>query len=99
MALPLAFLALCVIIVLGNRNAGLAIAAVVFFAAALWRQWRYSSAIERLGFSPQLANYLLPGAALFSLLLVNSTWAHRWRGRVEWKGREYRAGAPRKEAK
>lgn len=99
MALPLAFLALCVIIVLGNRNAGLAIAVVVFLAAALWRQWRYSSAIERLGFSPQLANYLLPGAALFSLLLVNSTWAHRWRGRVEWKGREYRAGAPRKEAK
>jgi Glycosyl transferase family 2 len=98
-AVPLAFLALCVIIAFDRTSGTLAIAGAGVFLVALGRQWTYGSALQRLGFNPQMANYLLPGAALFSLLLLGSVRAHRWKRRVEWKGREYPAGAPRKEAK
>jgi chlorobactene glucosyltransferase len=93
LALPLAFCALCVMIVVGQGSAGWALAGVVVFMAVLARQWSYSSALERLGFDPRLANYMFPGAGLFCLVLVNSALAHRWKRRVQWKGREYRAGA------
>jgi len=49
----------------------------------------YSGALKRIGFAPELANYLVPGAALFSLMLVDSLVAHRWLGSVSWKGRAY----------
>lgn len=99
LTLPVAFLALCMGIALDYGGAGLALAAVLVFAAALWRQWRYSAALERLGFNPRLANYLYPGAALFSLLLVNSAWAHRWKRSVRWKGRDYPPSATGKDGK
>jgi cellulose synthase/poly-beta-1,6-N-acetylglucosamine synthase-like glycosyltransferase len=99
LALPLVFFLLCVAIVVGRGSMGLALAAVGVLGAALARQWSYSSALERLGFGPLLANYLFPGACLFSLLLVNSVLSHRWKRRVRWKGREYPARAPQKEGK
>ncbi len=49
----------------------------------------YAKALKWIGFSPDLANYLIPGAALVSLMLVDSMVAHRWLGSVSWKGREY----------
>jgi cellulose synthase/poly-beta-1,6-N-acetylglucosamine synthase-like glycosyltransferase len=99
LALPLIFIVLCVMMVLGHGGAGLALAAVGVFAAALWRQWSYSAALKRLGFDPRLANYLLPGAGLFSLLLINSALAHRWKRRVQWKGREYPSRPHEREVK
>lgn len=96
MALPIAFFALCLVMVLAHGSAAAALAAVGIFLAALWRQWNYSTALGRLGFDPRLANYLIPGAALFSLLLVSSGLAHRLRRSVRWKGREYPVGSPGK---
>lgn len=52
----------------------------------------YSRALKRIGFAAELANYLVPGAALFSLMLIDSMVAHRWLGSVSWKGREYSTG-------
>jgi chlorobactene glucosyltransferase len=88
-ALPVGFLALCLVMVFGRVSAARALATVVLFSAAVWRQWRYSSVLERLGFDPRLSNYGIPGAGLFTLLLANSALAHRMRGSVGWKGREY----------
>jgi glycosyltransferase involved in cell wall biosynthesis len=98
-ALPLIFVALCVMMVFWHSGAALALAAVMILIAALWRQWTYRASLGRLGFDPRLANFLVPGAGLFGLLLMNSALAHRWRRSVRWKGREYRAGLPRKEVK
>jgi glycosyltransferase involved in cell wall biosynthesis len=88
-ALPIAFLALCLVMVFARANAALALATVVLFFAVVWRQWRYGSALQRLGFDLRLAPYGIPGAGLFALLLVNSVLAHRVRGSVGWKGRDY----------
>jgi glycosyltransferase involved in cell wall biosynthesis len=52
-------------------------------------RYLYSRALKLIGFPPELANYLVPGAALFGLMLVDSMVAHRWLGSVSWKGREY----------
>lgn len=97
LGVPVAFFALCLLMVLGYGSAPVALATVGVFLAALWRQWSYSAALERLGFDSRLANYLVPGACLFVLLLINSVLAHRWKGSVRWKGREYPAWAPGKE--
>lgn len=97
LGVPVAFFALCLLMGLGYGSAPLALAAVSVFLAALWRQWSYSAALGRLGFDPRLANYLVPGACLLSLLLLNSLLAHRWRGSVRWKGRKYPAPASGKE--
>lgn len=85
----LAFLALCLWLVGGQGSTRIALAAVACFLAAVWRQWSYSQGLRRIGFDPCLARYQVPGAALLSLLLVNSAWAHRLKGRVQWKGRAY----------
>ena len=74
----------------GRGGAGVIAATVVSFALALLRQWQYARALSRLGFDARLAGYQPAGAALLSLLLLNSAIAHRWRGSVEWKGRAYR---------
>ncbi len=96
-ALPLIFIALCVMMVFWHSGA--ALAAVAVFVAALWRRWTYRVSLARLGFDPRLANFLVPGAGLFGLLLINSALAHRWRRSVRWKGREYPARTPRKDGK
>jgi glycosyltransferase involved in cell wall biosynthesis len=96
-ALPLIFIALCVMMVFWHSGA--ALAAVAVFVAALWRRWTYRVSLGRLGFDPRLANFLVPGAGLFGLLLINSALAHRWRRSVRWKGREYPAPTPRKDGK
>jgi glycosyltransferase involved in cell wall biosynthesis len=98
-ALPLIFIALCVMMIFWHGGPALVRAAVAVFVAALWRQWRYSLALARLGFDPRLGNLLVPGAGLFGLLLINSALAHRWKRSLRWKGREYPAPVPRKEGK
>ncbi len=89
---PLLFLASCMTLALGYGHAGLAVIAVVLLAISLIRQWVYLGAILRLGFEPRIANYLFPGAALFSLLLVNSVLAYQLKRGVKWKGRSYPEG-------
>jgi hypothetical protein len=85
----LAFLGLCAALVAGHGGGAAVLAAVGCFLIALFRQWNYSRALARLGFEPRLANYQLPGAVLMGMLLVNSVWAYRHGGQVEWKGRKY----------
>lgn len=60
-----------------------------FLAAVGAGRYFYSQALKRIGFAPEFANYLIPGAALFGLMLVDSMVAHRWLGSVSWKGRAY----------
>jgi len=47
----------------------------------------YRRRLLALDFHPALANYYWLGSALFGVLLLNSLRAHRWSGRVHWKGR------------
>ena len=49
----------------------------------------YRRRLLALDFDPALANYYWLGSALFGALLLNSLRAHRWSGRVHWKGRAY----------
>jgi len=89
-ALPaLAFLAASFWLAAGHGSAVSAAVAVGCFLLAVSSQWGYGRALRRLGFDVRLASYQVPGALLFSLMLANSTWAHRWAGHVRWKGREY----------
>jgi chlorobactene glucosyltransferase len=53
---------------------------------------RYGHQLDRAGFSSRLAKYYPLGAPIVSLLLLNSLWAYRRTGRVEWKGRSYSVG-------
>lgn len=89
LAPPLAFLVLCLVVVLGRGSAATALVAVGCFLLAVLRQWSYGQALSRLGFDPRLANYQTLGAGLFSLLLLNSARAHRLKGSIQWKGRTY----------
>jgi chlorobactene glucosyltransferase len=65
-----------------------AIGAVCLLVAAV-RRFVYGRQLARLGFAPNLANYGIVGAGIFTALLLESTVAHRWLGSVSWKGREY----------
>jgi len=85
----LAFLALCFWFVVGRGSAATALVAVACLSGTVRRQLKYRQALRGLGFDPRLASYWLPGAALLSLLVLNSAVAHRLTGRVEWKGRAY----------
>lgn len=49
----------------------------------------YRRRLRELDFSPSLAPYYWLGSALIGALLLNSWRAHRWGGRIEWKGRAY----------
>ena len=51
----------------------------------------YRRRLLALDFHPALANYYWLGSALFGALLLNSLRAHRWSGRVHWKGRRIRS--------
>jgi chlorobactene glucosyltransferase len=98
-ALPVAFFALCFLLVWGYGSSAVALAAIGLFFAALWRQWNFGAALERLGFETRLANYLILGAGLFAALLVNSARAHRWKRSVRWKGRAVSTAAAGKDEK
>lgn len=91
-ALPLAFLAVCLAVIAGDGKAAMAGLAVAFLLGSVWREWSYCGALERLGFAPQLAAYLPVGGVLFALLALHSFRAHRWRGSIAWKGRRYSTG-------
>lgn len=89
---PSAYLGLCFLAALGRVNI-----ATLFITGACWlivlgRLKNYKRLLQWLGFEPELVNYLIPGAGLFGLLLLNSMRAHRWTGSVEWKGRRYLTG-------
>jgi glycosyltransferase involved in cell wall biosynthesis len=84
-----AFIVLCLWLVAEPSGMAVALGAVACFLLAALREWSYARALQRLGFDVRLAGYLVPGALLFSLMLVNSASAHRLSGHVEWKGRKY----------
>jgi hypothetical protein len=85
----LAFIGLAVAWALGAGDAPMMLAAASFFLLAALRQWNYGRSLSQIGFDPRLASYQPLGAAIFGLLLLNSAWAYRLGGRVEWKGRTY----------
>ena len=58
-------------------------------ALTMVRRSIYGRELAHIGFGRDLANYGVPGAALFLMLLVESLAAHRWLGSVRWKGRDY----------
>lgn len=87
--LPLGFLVLAALIALGRGSEWMLMALVLCFVCAVLRKWNYGRSLTRLGFDPRLDFYQLPGAGLFSLLLMNSLWAHKVAGGVRWKGRSY----------
>ncbi len=87
----LIFLVFCILFALGRGSAATTLAAVVFIVLAVLRQWNYARALSALGFNSRLANYQVPGAALFGLLLLDSWRVHRCSRSVQWKGRRYSA--------
>jgi len=89
--LPLAFVALALLIAVAEVTGWMFLAALLCFAGAVLRQWNYERSLLRLGFDPRLDVYQLAGAGLFTLLLLNSVRAYKWAGGVRWKGRKYPA--------
>jgi hypothetical protein len=75
----------------GEIAPGLLAAIVISLVVITYEQVTYRSALRLLGFSSAVAKYVFIGVPLFSLLLLNSAWAHH-QGRVRWKGREYGPG-------
>lgn len=67
--------------------AGAAACAVVVFVL----QRRYRHELTSQGFPEALSVWFAPGAALLSLILLNSLWTWRRGGGIEWKGRIYPA--------
>ena len=86
---PLGLLALGIVIIIGEMTRRPLLGVVVCYLGATLRQWNYRQRLEQLGFERRLAAYQFAGAVLFSLLLVNSMWAHTVAGGVRWKGRSY----------
>ncbi|HEX5410564.1 MAG TPA: glycosyltransferase family 2 protein [Terriglobia bacterium] len=89
--LPVGFLVLAAAIALGQDGGWMLTALVVCFAGSVLREWNYERSLTQLGFDVRLGVYQMPGAGLFALLLMNSLWAHKVAGGVQWKGRKYRA--------
>jgi hypothetical protein len=88
--LPVAvFLALAMAFALGFGGEKTGLALTMCFLLVLIRQGRYARAIGGLGYDARIAPYFFLGAGLLALLLLNSARAHRWSGRVDWKGRDY----------
>jgi hypothetical protein len=88
---PLGLLAMGIWIVAGESTLWPLLGVVMCYLGATLRQWSYRQRLEQLGFERRLATYHFAGAVLFSLLLVNSMWAHTVAGGVRWKGRSYHA--------
>ena len=87
--LPAALFVVSCIWLSTGRGSVVAVLAVVTGLLVLLRLWTYGRALARLGFDSRLASYDVVGAALLSLLLMNSARAHRVSGRIQWKGRDY----------
>ena len=79
-----------------REGAGLNLAVIGILALVLTivRRLLYGHELARIGFPRDAANYGIPGAALFLMLLIESLAAHRWLGSVRWKGREYSTRNP-----
>ncbi|MGH9353164.1 MAG: glycosyltransferase [Terriglobia bacterium] len=94
--LPYALLAILVAVSFALLSTGAKawITAAVAVACALavyTGHRRYRRQLVRLGFSGRAAKHLPAGALFLSLILLNSLWAWRQGGGIEWKGRIYPA--------
>ena len=89
-ALPVPlFIAACVYALVGHGGTIAILVAAGLLVLALVRHASYARTVSSIGFSPALAWYLAPGAALAGALLLSSMRAHVAKGSVEWKGRHY----------
>jgi glycosyltransferase involved in cell wall biosynthesis len=93
LAPPLACL-LAFALALDGDGIDLAGIGVLCLALTIARRFAYGRQLRRIGFGADAANYGIPGAALFLMLLIESLVAHRWLGSVRWKGREYSTRGP-----
>jgi glycosyltransferase involved in cell wall biosynthesis len=96
--LPTAYVAACAGLLVAPGRSWLWLSVVGAWALLMARLQAYRGSLRKLGFDPALANYLVPGAALFGLLLLSSAYAHCWSGKVEWKGRVYQTRSPKQAA-
>ncbi|HXJ92686.1 MAG TPA: glycosyltransferase family 2 protein [Terriglobia bacterium] len=94
LAPPLGFL-LGLGLLAGGGGLEAAFIAAGCLALTVARRVTYGHAVTRLGYAPGIANYGIPGAAIFWALMLASLATHRWLGSVRWKGRTYSAnGSP-----
>lgn len=76
------------LLLLGSgRTAGAGAGFLIYLA---WEHWRYRRELPRKDRDARTA-LLVPGVALFLLVLWNSTRRHSGKEEIEWKGRRYRA--------
>ena len=54
-----------------------------------WRHLAYTQSLAKAQFSKRMAVYRLPGAAIYSCLLLNSARRYLWTEQIQWKGRSY----------
>jgi len=89
-ALPVLALVLAAALAIARQGSvPAALLAAALLAITVTRHVSYRRALRRSGFSPALAAYLAPGAALVGCLMLNSARVHLAAGSVEWKGRHY----------
>lgn len=74
------------------REHRVAFVSALMLAWILWLHAGYALALRRNHFPAKLILYLVPGGWLFTIARVASAWKNT-RGKVVWKGREYRARA------
>jgi chlorobactene glucosyltransferase len=91
--LPLGLLAMGIVILTGERTLWPLLGLVACYAGTSLRQWKYRKRLEQLGFDRRLAAYHFAGAALYSLLLVNSVRVYTLADGVRWKGRRYQTSS------
>ena len=54
-----------------------------------WRHLAYMRSLAQAQFSRRIAVYRIPGAAIYSCLLLNSARRYLWTEQIKWKGRSY----------
>lgn len=77
-------------LILAGQDRGWAYGAWIVCAIAYWLQQRSERRrLAQLGFPRRLAQYVPVGVPLLILLMLNSRWAYRRGGSIQWKGRTY----------
>lgn len=82
-----------VLFLTGTHQAAMAVALLASAAALYVRQRIRSREYAQIGFRPGLSAYAPEGALLVVLMMLNSLWAYRRGGSIQWKGRTYKGEA------
>lgn len=85
------FIVLAVLCLTGKHLFEITIALVASTIADILTRRARRREFARLGFSPRLSVYAPAGAPLVVLMTLNSLWAYRRGGSIQWRGRTYPA--------